>query len=73
MSSVHLLIQTEGNREILHLSGSHVSMASSLAQVVCCPRNEKSNSEIITLFNVLDLRGAWSSLHGLERWVLTPG
>lgn len=58
MSSVHLLIRTEGNREFLHLSGSHVPMASSLAQVVCCPRNEKSNSEIITLFKVLDLRGA---------------
>lgn len=58
MSSVHLLIQTEWNREFSHLAESHIPLALSLAQAVCCPRNEKSTFAIITLFNLLDLRGA---------------
>lgn len=40
--------------------------------IVCCHKTKRTLSRSY-LFDVLDLRGAWSSLHRLETRILNPG
>lgn len=54
------------SRICCQLSGSHIPLPLSLAQFFC--RHKKTNTfAIIILFNMRDICGIWSPLHGLER------